>query len=127
MRKQRQRAALVALLFGTFYFLTEGLSVLFHQGKPYLKFLKHVDLDLPIHWLFWLAEILGLYGPVYLIGVDLRTEPSSFVRFRPVALGTLIYIGMGYILGFLLPLADNPDQQRETDTRNIGTTENFSD
>jgi hypothetical protein len=54
----------VALLCGTFYFLTEGLSVLFHDDKPYLKLLKHVDMHLPIDWFFWLAETLGLYQPV---------------------------------------------------------------
>jgi hypothetical protein len=62
MYKRRQRAALVALLFGAFYFSTEGLSVLFHEGKPYLKLLKHVDVYLPIHWLFWLTEMLGRKG-----------------------------------------------------------------
>ena len=63
MDKRRQRAAVLALLFGALYFFTEGLAVLFRGGKPYLKVLKHVDLDLPRYWLFELARILGLYHP----------------------------------------------------------------
>jgi hypothetical protein len=102
----------VALLCGTFYFLTEGLSVLFHDDKPYLKLLKHVDMHLPIDWFFWLAETLGLYQPVEAFHWDW----SFFARFRAVALGTLIYIGMGYILEFLLPLSGNPYQSRDADT-----------
>ncbi|HEV8713894.1 MAG TPA: hypothetical protein VGX03_13845 [Candidatus Binatia bacterium] len=93
MLKRRRSAAIFALLFGAFYFLTEGLAVLFHGGKPYVKLLKHVDLHLPIHWFFWLSETLGLYRPVE----SMHWGQSAL---RAVALGTLIYIALGYLLGF---------------------------
>ena len=95
MLRRRQNAAICALLCGTFYFLTEGLAVLFHGGKPYVKLLKHVDLHLPIDWFFWLAETLGLYRPI-------QSMHWSPLALRMVALGTLIYIAWGYLLGFLI-------------------------
>ena len=98
---KRQRAAILALLFGAVYFLTEGLSVLFNEGRPYLKFMKHVELALPLSWFFWLAETLGLYQPVYLMHWDW----SFFARLRAISLVTLIYMAAGYILGLALPLS----------------------
>lgn len=105
MHRRRQRAAVLALLCGALYFFTQGLAVLFRGGKPYLKVLKHVDLDLPIYWLFKLARILGLYQPVFIAG---HSELSFFTQFRPVALGTLTYIALGYLLGFFLPVSRTP-------------------
>lgn len=100
-----------------------GLSVLFHNGKPYFKLLKHVDVHLPIDWFFWLAEILGLYHPIWIAGVG---ETPFSVQFRAVALGTLIYLVMGYMLGFFLLLSGNPHRSREVDTANTDTEEQCS-
>src|SRR4051794_12424831 len=114
MHQRRQRAAIMALLFGAFYFLTEGISVLFHEGRPYLKFMKHVDLDFPIHWFFELARTLGLYNPTIRIGADLRGYDwgRDEAMIRAVACGTLVYMAMGYLLGFILKpstkLSKNP-------------------
>lgn len=96
---KRQRAATLSLLFGAVYFLTEGLSVLFNEGRPYLKFMKHIDLALPLYWCFWLAEKLGLYQPVFLRDWDW----SFFAQLRAISFITLIYMAAGYILGLALP------------------------
>ncbi len=103
MHQRRQSAAILALVFGAFYFLTEGISVLFHEGRPYLKFMKHVDLDFPIHWFFELPRTLGFYNPTILIGADLRGYAwgGDEANIHIVARGTLIYMAIGYILGFI--------------------------
>src|SRR5438874_1800048 len=102
LRQRRQRAAILALVFGAFYFFTEGISMLFHEGRPYLKFMKHVDLDLPIYWLSELARMLGLYNPTILIGADLHgyNWGGDEAMIRTVSLGTLTYMTIGYLLGF---------------------------
>lgn len=66
--------------------------MLFHGGKPYVKLLKHVDLHLPIDWFFWLSGPLGLY----------RQAHAGWGKqaLWAVALGTLIYTVLGYLLGF---------------------------
>ena len=108
LRQRRQRAAILALLFGAFYFLTEGISVLFHEGRPYLKFMKHVDLDFPIHWFFELPRTLGLYNLPITMGYNWGREENI----HAVARGTLVYMAMGYLLGFILKpstkLSKNP-------------------
>jgi hypothetical protein len=114
MYKRRQRAAGLALLFGAFYFFTEGLAVLFRGGKLYLKVLKHVDLYLPIDLVFWLAETLGLYQRAYIAGVG---EERPFAALKAVALGTLVYITLGYMLGFILPVSHIPHRSEDTDER----------
>jgi hypothetical protein len=83
---------------GALYFFLVGLSRLFNDGRPYLKFMKHVDLDLPIVWLFQIAEALGLYHRIYVGGYD----PSPTLELQGVALGTLLYMAMGYVLGIII-------------------------
>jgi len=119
MGTRRQRAAVLALLFGALYFFTEGLAVLFRGGKPYLKLLKHVDLHRPIEWVFWLAETFGLYHPIYVHPVYVPGLEHWYVlmRFRAVALGTLIYIALGYMLGFFLPVSSTPQRSEDGDNR----------
>jgi hypothetical protein len=91
--KRSQLPPILSLMSGAFYFFLAGLPRLFNEGRPYLKFMKHVDLDLPIVWLFWSAEALGLYRPV-----SIRDGGDPWIL-RGVALGTLVYMAMGYVFG----------------------------
>jgi hypothetical protein len=121
MHGQRQRAAVLALLCGAFYFFTQGLAVLFRGGKPYLKILKHVDLDLPLYWLFELVRTLGLYQPFDIRPVYVPELERWYLlmRVRAVALGTLTYIALGYLLGFLFPVSSTPQRSEDAGDRNI--------
>jgi hypothetical protein len=96
--KRSQTPPILALTLGAFYFFLAGLPRLFNEGRPYLKFMKHVDLDLPLLWLFWGAEVLGLYRPVFSTGWD----PSISRKLQGVALGTFLYMAMGYVLGIVI-------------------------
>src|SRR4029453_2080038 len=80
--KRSQTPPILALTLGAFYFFLAGLPRLFNEGRPYLKFMKHVDLDLPLLWLLQGAEALGLYRPVIIMGVG---EPLT-QKLRGVAL-----------------------------------------
>jgi hypothetical protein len=60
--------------------------------------------------------MLGLYYPM---SHAWRGELSFFARFRPIALGTLAYIALGYLLGFLLPVSSTPQSSEATGDRHI--------
>jgi len=100
--KRSQTPPILALTFAAFYFLLAGLPRLFNEGRPYFKFMKHMDLDLPLAWLLWGTEILGLYRPVIIMGVD----ESLTQELRGVALVTLLYVAMGYVLGIIITRAN---------------------
>lgn len=98
--KRSQLPPILSLMFGALYFFLVGLSRLFNDSRPYLKFMKRVDLDLPIVWLFQIAEALGLYHRTYVSvrGYDL----SPTWKLQGVALGILVYMAMGYVLGIIV-------------------------
>jgi len=100
--KRSQTPPILALTFAAFYFLLAGLPRLLNEGRPYFKFMKHMDLDLPLAWLLWGTEILGLYRPV-----DSMSWGTSPLReLQGVALITLLYVAMGYILGIVITRAN---------------------
>ena len=100
--KRSQTPPILALAFAIFYFSLAGLPRLFNGGRPYFIFLKHIDLDLPLAWLLWGAEILGRYRPVS----SMRWGTSPLREFQGVALVTLLYVAMGYILGIVITRAN---------------------